>query len=105
MALTRVSRSGGTKRSSVEIDRQCQGEPDADRHEAVAPADFLAQKSANERTQDSADIDADIEDREGAVVARIAGDVEISPTWVEMFGLNKALPRMMIGKDRKKSGS
>ena len=40
------------------------------------PAEFFAQRAAHQRGQERAEIDADIEDREGAVAAAIAGRIE-----------------------------
>ena len=40
------------------------------------PAEFLAERAAHQRRQERAEIDADIENREGAVAAAVAGRVE-----------------------------
>jgi len=40
------------------------------------PAELFAERAAHQRRQEGAEIDADIEDREGAVAAAIAGRVE-----------------------------
>jgi hypothetical protein len=42
------------------------------------PTDLLAERAADQRRQERADIDADIEDGEGTVAPRIAGRVERS---------------------------
>ena len=63
-------------RQRIEIDAQPDAHADAGGGEAVVPADFLAERAANERRQKRADIDADIEDGIGAVAARIARRVE-----------------------------
>ena len=60
----------------VEIDRQPERHADAGRAEAVVPAELLAERAADQRRQERAEVDADIEDREGAVAARIAGRIE-----------------------------
>ena len=46
--------------------------------EAIVPADALAERAADQRRQERAEIDADIEDRIGAVAAGIAGRVELA---------------------------
>ena len=49
---------------------------DAGGGKAVMPAGLLAERAADERRQERADIDADIEDRIGAVAAAVAGRIE-----------------------------
>ena len=52
------------------------GHADAGGGETVMPAEFLAERAAHQRRQEGAEIDADIEDREGAVAAAVAGRIE-----------------------------
>ena len=59
-------------RQRIEINAKPDAHADAGGGEAVVPADFLAERAADERRQERADIDADIEDGIGAVAARIA---------------------------------
>ena len=68
-----VGRQG---RRGAEIDDEAGGHADAGGGEAVMPAEFFAQRAADERRQERAEIDADIEDREGAVAAAVAGRIE-----------------------------
>jgi hypothetical protein len=48
---------------------------DAGGGETVMPAQFLAQRAAHQRSEEGAEIDADIEDRIGAVAAAVARSV------------------------------
>jgi hypothetical protein len=60
----------------VQINAQPDHHADAGGGVSVMPGDAFAQSAADERRQERAEIDADIEDRIGAVAARIAGRVE-----------------------------
>ena len=60
----------------VEIDRKRDRHADAGRREAVMPAELFAERAADQRREKRADIDADVEDRIGAVAARVAGRIE-----------------------------
>ena len=42
------------------------------------PADLFAQRAADQRREERAEIDADIEDREGAVAPAVAGRIELA---------------------------
>ena len=63
-------------RRGEQIDDEADGHADAGGGKAVVPAEFLAERAADQRRQKRAEIDADIEDREGAVAAAVAGRVE-----------------------------
>ncbi len=67
---------GRQQRQRVEIDRQPDAHADAGGGKAVVPADLFAERAADERRQERADIDADIEDRIGAVAPMIAGRIK-----------------------------
>ena len=67
---------GRQERQGVEIDRKPDQHADAGGGKAVMPARLLAERAADERRQEGADIDADIEDGIGAVAAVVAGRVE-----------------------------
>src|SRR6185437_17118133 len=49
---------------------------DAGGGKAVMPAKLLTERSAHQRRQEGAEIDADVKNREGAVAAAVAGRVE-----------------------------
>ena len=66
------------ERHGVEINGEPDQHADAGSGEAVMPAGLFAERAANERRQERTDIDADIEDRIGAVAPPIAG--RIKPT-------------------------
>ena len=59
-------------RQRIEINAKPDAHADAGGGEAVVPADFLAERAADQRRQKRADIDADIENGISAVAARIA---------------------------------
>ncbi len=59
------------------------------------PADLFAERAADERRQEGADIDADIEDRIGAVAARIAGRIKAAD-----LGRNIRLERAVAENER-----
>ena len=63
-------------RGGIEIDRKPDQHADPGGGKAVMPAGEFAQRAADERCQNGAEIDADIEDRIGAVAAGIAGLIE-----------------------------
>ena len=75
-ALVQFVRRQRARAQRVEIDRETDHHADAGGAEAVVPADLLAERAADERREERAEIDADIEDRIGAVAAVIAGRVE-----------------------------
>ncbi len=60
----------------VEIDQKPDGHADPGCGEAVVPAEPFAQRAADQWGEERAEIDADVEDREGAVSPRIAGRIE-----------------------------
>ena len=94
------SKSVGRQRAVWrEIDRELDQHADAGGGEAVMPAVLLAQRAADQRREERAEIDPDIEDREGAVAPRVAGRIEL-PTWVDMLGLKAPLPRMSSSERR-----
>ncbi len=63
-------------RQRIKIDAKPDAHADTGRGKTVVPADFLAERAADQRRQERAEIDADIEDRIGAVAAMIAGRVK-----------------------------
>ena len=67
---------GRQRRGGEEIDDEPDGHADAGGAEAVVPAGDFAERAGDQRGEECAEIDADIEDRIGAVAARIAGRVE-----------------------------
>src|SRR6516165_3691220 len=67
---------GRQERQRIEVDAQPDHHADAGGGKAVVPADAFAERAADERRQKRAEIDADIEDRIGAVAARIARRVK-----------------------------
>ncbi len=67
---------GRQQRSGIKVNDEPDGHADAGGAEAVVPADALAERPADQRGEEGAEIDADIEDRIGAVAARIAGCIE-----------------------------
>ena len=69
-------RVGRQHRRGIEVDRKPDRHADAGRGEAVVPAELFAERAADQRRQERAEVDADVEDREGAVAARVAGRVE-----------------------------
>ena len=66
------------QRHGIEINSEPDQHADAGGGKAVMPAGFLAQRAANQRRQERAEIDADIEDRIGAVAAMVARRIEPS---------------------------
>ena len=91
--------SGGSVGAAIEIDRKPERHADAGGGEAVVPAELLAERAADERRQERAEIDADIEDREGAVAARIAGRVERADLGRDV-GLERAVAEDEDGRAR-----
>ena len=67
---------GWQARVGVEINREPDQHADSGGHEAVVPADFLAQRAAHQRGEECAEVDPDIEDRIRAIAARIARRVK-----------------------------
>jgi len=61
------------QRHGVEIDSEPDQHADAGGGKPVVPAGELAERAADQRRQECADIDADVEDGIGAVAARVAG--------------------------------
>jgi len=58
-----------------EIEHEAQHHTHSGGAEAVVPAQLLAQRAADQRREERAQVDAHVEDREGAVAARVAGRV------------------------------
>ena len=64
------------QRYGVEINGEADQHTDAGGGKAVMPSRLFAQRTADQRRQKRTDIDADIEDREGAVAAVVTRRIE-----------------------------
>src|ERR1700751_2619806 len=65
------------------------------------PAQFFAERAADERREKRAEIDADVEDRIGAVTARIAGRIE--PAHLRRYvGLERSIAQNEHGQGNEK---
>src|SRR5262249_25761931 len=64
------------RRGCCEVDDQAKGHADAGSRESKVPTEFFAKRSTDERRQKRPEIDAHIEDREGAVAASVAGRIK-----------------------------
>ena len=67
---------GWQRRRGKKINDETCGHSDAGGGKTVVPAEFLAERATHQRRQERAEIDADIENREGAVAAAVAGRVK-----------------------------
>ena len=69
---------GRQRRRAAKIDHEAEQHADAGCAKAVGPTGLLAERPADERCKEGADIDADIEDGKGAVAARVARRIKRS---------------------------
>ena len=67
-----TSASVGQIRRGEEINDEAKGHADAGSGKAIVPAELFAERAANQRGEECAEIDADIENRKGAVAAAVA---------------------------------
>src|SRR6516164_4061896 len=67
---------GRKKRQRIEVNAKPDHHADAGGGKTVVPAEAFAERAADQRGEERAEIDADIEDRIGAVAARIARAIE-----------------------------
>ena len=63
-------------RHGVEVDRERDRHADPGGGETIMPAQLLAERTAHQRREERPDVDADVEDRIGAIAPRVSRRVE-----------------------------
>ena len=95
---------GGKGALPEEVEAEAREHADAGGAEAVVPAEPLAERAADERGEERAEVDPHVEDREGAVPPRIARRVEASDLCRDV-GLEGAVAEIRKRSAGKKSDS